>query len=316
MDDFDQFERNLAAALRSDADMSLGRFEAVSVAVAAMASAQRRSERIRRRFTIVPTSTRWAIAAAAVIGVIVVGGLYYVSSPSRPAIGGPTTTPTIRQNQSDLATPSAATTALLIWSRTSLGRDWPGPVRTEPDGGARILSMPETVLDANGNPQGQYTDPAGDTGSADFPWIDIQEVKDFAQWALVSNQPPVVDPTEQWIAYGLVIDDDRDGVPDWRYGIDNLPVDGTGRRNDWRVWRTDLHSGETCGEEGPPKCEFWFETWYPPGAFGDDVRFRGLQPAGAFYVWASVIQHGRVASTDYAPDVGWLDPSVKTTRVP
>ena len=42
---------------------------------------------------------------------------------------------------------------------------------------------------------------------------------------LVSNQPPVVDPAEQWIAYGVVIDDDRDGVPDWRYGIDNMPAD-------------------------------------------------------------------------------------------
>ena len=30
---------------------------------------------------------------------------------------------------------------------------------------------------------------------------------------LVSNKPPVVDPTEQWIAYGVVVDDDRDGVP-------------------------------------------------------------------------------------------------------
>ena len=25
-----------------------------------------------------------------------------------------------------------------------------------------------------------------------------------------------------------------------------------------------------------------------------------------FYVWASVIENGRVVATDYAPDVGWL----------
>ena len=30
-------------------------------------------------------------------------------------------------------------------------------------------------------------------------------------------------PSEAWIAYGVVVDEDRDGVPDWRYGIDNLP---------------------------------------------------------------------------------------------
>ena len=27
-----------------------------------------------------------------------------------------------------------------------------------------------------------------------------------------------------------------------------------------------------------------------------------------FYVWASLIEDGRVVATDYAPDVGWLDP--------
>src|SRR5687767_9262618 len=27
---------------------------------------------------------------------------------------------------------------------------------------------------------------------------------------------------------------------------------------------------------------------------------------GRFYVWASVIEDGRVVATDYAPDIGWL----------
>ena len=53
---------------------------------------------------------------------------------------------------------------------------------------------------------------------------------DTSEVSLVSNarletEPPVVDPTEQWIAYGVVIDEDGDGVPDWRYGIDNMPAD-------------------------------------------------------------------------------------------
>jgi hypothetical protein len=30
------------------------------------------------------------------------------------------------------------------------------------------------------------------------------------------------------------------------------------------------------------------------------------------YAWAAVIENGRVVATDYAPDFGWLDPSVKT----
>ena len=59
----------------------------------------------------------------------------------------------------------------------------------------------------------------------------------------------MVDPTELWVAYGVVLDDDRDGVPDWRYGIDNLP-DPTGEEvanggAPHRAWRTDLHTGRT-----------------------------------------------------------------------
>jgi hypothetical protein len=92
MDDFDQFERNLAAALRSDADMSLARFEPGTVASAAMVSAQRRSVRIRRQFTIAPTTTGWTIAAAAVIGVLMVGGLFYVNKPDNAAVGDPSPT--------------------------------------------------------------------------------------------------------------------------------------------------------------------------------------------------------------------------------
>jgi hypothetical protein len=37
------------------------------------------------------------------------------------------------------------------------------------------------------------------------------------------------------MAYGVVIDDDRDGVPDWRYGIGNMRVDaGDPSNGGWR----------------------------------------------------------------------------------
>ena len=39
----------------------------------------------------------------------------------------------------------------------------------------------------------------------------------------------------------------------------------------------------------------------PGGSAGKDVDV-------PFYVWSSVIQDGRVVTTDYAPDVGWLHP--------
>ena len=48
MNDFDQFERRLAAALRSEADLSVGPFEAGSVARAAIAGSDRRAMRLPR----------------------------------------------------------------------------------------------------------------------------------------------------------------------------------------------------------------------------------------------------------------------------
>ena len=110
MADFDQFERNLAAALRSDADMSVAQFEPGTIASAAMASAQRRSVRIRRRFTIVPTSTRWPVAAAVVIGVIAVSGLFYVNRLDNAAVSDPSPTTS--------ASPSASLPAVVAPSST------------------------------------------------------------------------------------------------------------------------------------------------------------------------------------------------------
>ena len=60
----------------------------------------------------------------------------------------------------------------------------------------------------------------------------------------VPGSPPNVDPTEQWIAYGLIVDDDGDGVGDRRFGIDNVPMTAGGER-EYRTWITDLHSGRT-----------------------------------------------------------------------
>ena len=186
-----------------------------------------------------------------------------------------------------------------------------------------------------------YLDPTGDNGSTAFPCVDIR-------WAmadtrevhlkLLSKPPPWscpesrvcvgVDPTEQWIAYGVVTDEDGDGVPDWRYGIDNVPP-GVAQAG-WaprRGWRTNLHTGQT--EAGPDQGD---PPWalngggFQAGLLIDsadwerDASFRfvgsiettqGSQGWGfdldmPFYTWASVIVNGRVVATDYAPDSGWL----------
>ena len=52
MYDFDQFERGLAAALRSDADQSVAQFEPATIAAAAIAGTPQRSARLPWRVTV------------------------------------------------------------------------------------------------------------------------------------------------------------------------------------------------------------------------------------------------------------------------
>ena len=233
----------------------------------------------------------------------------------------PTPMPTARPGQSDCAVPPSDPsdpTGSLAWTQESLKEDWPAPVRPEPAGGWSVQSMPLTHLD-----------PTGDTGSDNFPCVDIRGVMadtSDVRLKLVSNQPPIVDPAELWIAYGVVIDDDRDGVPDWRYGTDNMPVGAGDSPN--RGWRTNLHTGQT--DAGPEHGERVWAAYgegtalgrgpdavYPNGSdasflFGGAFETTqgsvpwGLELDMPFYTWASVIVNGRVVATDFAPDAGWL----------
>ena len=96
-----------------------------------------------------------------------------------------------------------------------------------------------------------YHDPVGDIGSSAPSWIDIDDGGPRGQQ--YEHRPggidpvPVPDPAEAWIAYGLVLDEDGDGVADVRLGVDNLPA-GAGHR----AWRTDLHTGRTESAVGAP----------------------------------------------------------------
>jgi hypothetical protein len=250
----------------------------------------------------------------------------------------PTPTPTVRPNTSDCSVPPADPSepiGPLAWTPERMKDDWPAPVRLEPAGGRSVQPMPL-----------QYLDPVGDSGSTAYPCVDIQWVlADTTQvhLKLVSKPPPWscpesrecvgVDPTKQWIAYGVVTDEDGDGVPDWRYGIDNMPADAAEKGPPRRGWRTNLHTGQT--EAGP---EHWERVWRNGGGFNSGLPSDGLdfEPdatfefGGAFettqgsqgwgfeldmpfYTWASVIVEGRVVATDYAPDSGWL---VATPGVP
>jgi len=176
-----------------------------------------------------------------------------------------------------------------------------------------------------------YLDPMGDTGSDAYPCVEILGMMaDTSELHLkLDASQHVVDPADAWIAYGVVIDHDRDGVPDVRYGIDNMPLDAVDDGPPTRAWRTDLHTGQTdAGPEHDERVRAAYthgtpavrspQTEYPRS--GSDVAFLfggavetttgssgwGFELDMPFYAWASVIVNGRVVATDYAPDTGWL----------
>ena len=267
------------------------------------------------------TTTAALAVGATAIALIVVGVI--LPPPTNPSLGGdagqtPITSATLSATSPTLeptATPSPTPTPIL-WTKASLQEDWPAPVRAEPAADAVVVQ----ILVKEGVP-GEYLDPSGDTESAVFPWVDIREVRLSAAPYLYIHpvsSPPRVDPTEQWIAYGVVFDENRDGVPDWRYGMDNRPVAKDDNQG-IRAWRTDLHTGRT--ETAPPYYNgvagVVLDTYWDYNDMGATFVFGGEVTGGGtagkrmdvpFYVWASVIQDGRVIATDYAPDAGWLDP--------
>jgi hypothetical protein len=245
-----------------------------------------------------------------------------------PDVTSPSPTPTVNPDANACAVSSSDPSepiGPLAWTANSQNEDWPATVRTEHAGGGSVQPMPL-----------QYLDRQGDNGSTAFPCVDISWVMaDTSEvlLELVSKPPAAVDPSEQWIAYGVVTDEDGDGVPDWRYGFDNRPADVGEIGFPTRGWRTNLHTGQT--ETGPGSGEPLLLNGggFRAGLASDgldyqpDAEFRfagalettqGMQPWGfdldmPFYVWASVIVDGRVMATDYAPDSGWL---VATPGVP
>ena len=82
MNDFDQFERRLAAALRSDADLSVAAFEPGVIARAAIGGAQRRASRPARRFGGRRGTTLLAAAALLLVGGAMAAGSGLLRLPS------------------------------------------------------------------------------------------------------------------------------------------------------------------------------------------------------------------------------------------
>jgi hypothetical protein len=249
--------------------------------------------------------TRLAIVAAMVTGVGVIGLLVF---PRPLSVVGP-------------GTGSSPSPSPLVWSSASLEQDWPAPVRAETAGRPEVMRIRGFL-----GPDEHFADPIGDVGSSDYSWIDIIKVRTGGGSITLELAAPLspdeAERVDRWIAYGLVIDVDRDGAPDLRTGVDNLR--GSVRRDQrWNTdgWSTDLATGLT---ESPLEGSFRFPLtrsddgshWTTGGRVGSEATLGGTPRPGRFYAWASVIEGGRVVATDYAPDVGWLDRSYPEGEMP
>jgi hypothetical protein len=143
-------------------------------------------------------------------------------------------------------------------------------------------------------------------------------------WYLELAELPKERTTAEVLSYGLVLDTTRDGVPDYLVGIEDYPTppgdvlagDQDSPRHTRRVWVTDLATGETDEQIGPPygfPIEFVFPRerdgtdarmvfTFIPGSEPDDMVRRSVR----IYAWASLTRDGEVVARDVAPDDGWM----------
>jgi len=238
-------------------------------------------------------------------------------APTATAAPTPTPTPTAEPTSTATAEPTSSPTAeptLYRWTSQSADEDWPAPLRVEVPGSG---VLPE-------GPEGNFADALGDTTPDNVSAVDISTVNALLgcqvglpklrciEMGLSGSMPdPLPQPADAWYAYGIVLDVDSDGIPDYRYGIDNLnmgvgPHDGscdcsmTGR-----IWRADLRTGDVEVVAAAQGSDDTLLAELPGSDFPTMfLHIKGL--SGNFYGWASLIANGRVVATDYAPDVGWL----------
>ena len=242
---------------------------------------------------------RQAPRALATLGVVVVLGIAACGpQPVRPS-------------------PSLLADALR-WSPDRARQDWPLPVRAEPAGEPQLTTLEPAEQEPTGQGLPSFSDPAGDVVAPG--WLDVTTVRvNFAadgnrgtssrvEFDLAAGAPnPFPDPPDGWVAYGMVVDIDGDGHGDLRLGMDNAPD------AEHRAWWTDLATGLTEATTGGPyglAGRYYFDTFLPGERPGGGLMLFSADDVGEFkfYVWASLIVDGEAVATDYAPNVGWLDP--------
>ena len=238
------------------------------------------------------------LAAAAAVVVVVVGVLAGSrDGNSAPQPVGPATTPT--------PTPASewTSTPLRPWADD----EWEGALR-EDQASLPVIPLAEGRLDAR---------------DARVAGVDIRRVTATRrpEWRLELDAPPplaaTLDPMQRIMEQGVVVDADGDRLADCHIAIST----DTPRPGDLRVWVTDLGTGATSEQVGPP-------YGYPidfshPASRGDSedggvtvaLFFLGSEalscaPFGkswAFYTYAVVLEDGRATAVDFAPDAAWLE---------
>ena len=292
MADFDPFERSLADALRSDADLSVARFEPGTIAQAAMAGTQPRSMRIPWRPSVGRTSNRWSVAAAAVIAVIVVGGAFFMLQRRQPAvIAVPTPTPSAEPSPSlrgvvppsstpdasEPAAPSAGPTSSVVPSREGVWIDT-GPMGTPRYGHTAVRLLDGRVLVVGGGGEHE-TDP------------DSAELYDpiSGTWSATGNMLKPHDGfgatllRDGKVLIGDVDDPSLDDRDDWITGAEVYdPASGTWSLTGKTVVHdpgsaTLLRDGTVLvsGEDGSQLYDPDSGTWTATGAMAHTAVWRG-----------------------------------------
>ena len=156
-----------------------------------------------------------------------------------------------------------------------------------------------------------------DPQDASEDWVDLKRVSFSGRlqphWSMrLQARPPRAAGLEpgRLIAYGVVLDTDGDHAADYVIGIDNAGPE----RGDFRTWVTDLATGQTDEQVGPP-YGFPIEFIHPDeegGNAGVGLWFLGgsappgVDSSARFYVWAAESRDGEIVASDYAPDGGWM----------
>jgi hypothetical protein len=222
-----------------------------------------------------------------------------------------------------LATPSPLPTA---WPAADFmlraPQGWSRILRVEPDGEPVVILTPDwkASAEASADSSPQPRD------AADITWLEAQApcYSDALcvgfEIARAPEKPPR-DPRKEWVGYGLVVDNDGDGMGDVMIGVDNALA---GPRAGPRSWQVDLSNGQLLYEStgyGAASTNGLIPWFVEPG--GDERRgwvsvprplagpirmTRASDGRGTrFYLFAGLVRDSEVVAVDFAPDSGWLE---------